>query len=480
MTLNSRRKGIAPHPAGPPAPAAPAWTHNAVASIGELLLGKEESSALRHRLVTGAAGLLGLRFVFSGLSFALTILLARLLGPEDFGAYNYALAWVLLLVIPAILGTDQLLVREVASYTIKGDWGLLRGLLRKANWAVLLASVGIAVLVAAVCWALSPHWSPRVVSTLWVALLLLPLITLTQVRRGALQGLHRIVLGSVPENLIKPGLLLAFLGVAYLLLHRGLFQGRLTAPLAMGLNVFATGVAFAIGTWLLYRLLPQAVKDAAPAYRDSAWLRSALPLMFLASMGVAFAQADTLILGAIKGAGAVGIYSAADKGAELLTIFLVAQNAAFASTAASLYAAGDLKGLQRLVTRLARLTLAASLPLAVVLIVFGHWFLRFFYGPQFAQAQMALTILTLGQIVNVGAGSVGILLTMTGHERDCAVAIGAAAVANIGLNLLLVPEWGWVGAAVGNTISMVLWNVWMAISLSRKVGIHSTAWGRVR
>jgi O-antigen/teichoic acid export membrane protein len=451
---------------------------NATTAIGELLLGKQESSALRDRLVTGAAGMLGLRFAFAGLSFAAAILLARLLGPEDFGAYNYAFAWILLLAVPAVLGTDQLLIRDVAGYSTKDHWGLLRGLLRRANWAVLLASLGIALLAAAVCWALSPHWSPRVVSTFWVALILLPLITLTQVRRGALQGLHRVVLGSIPERLINPALLLAFLGVAYLLLHRGLFQGRLTAPLAMGLTVLATVLAFVVGTWLLHRMLPQAAKEAAPVYQEIPWVQSALPLIFLASMGVAFSQADTLILGAIKGAGAVGIYSAADKGAELLTIFLTVQNAAFASTAASLHAAGDLKGLQRLVTRLARLTLAASLPLAVVLIAFGHWFLRFFYGPQFAQAQMALTILTLGQIVNVGMGSVGILLTMTGHERDCAVAIGAAAAANIGLNLLLVPEWGWVGAAVGNTISMILWNVWMAISLSRKVGIHSTALGK--
>jgi len=448
---------------------------DAATVIGELLLGKEESVTLRNRLVAGAGGLLGLRIAFSGLSFLVTVLLARLLGTAGFGAYSYAFAWIVLLGIPAILGSDQLLVREVAAHHAKSDWGLMRGLLRRANGAVLLVSLGLALLAAALAWALRGRWpSPIMLPTFWVALILLPLITLTRVRQGAMQGLHHVALGAMPEQLIQPAVLVGLLSMAYLF-----WRQRLTAPLAMGLNVGAAAVAFAVGAVLLYRTLPLPVKEAAPVYRDMAWARSALPLVFLAGAGVLFAQADTLILGALKGAKAVGLYSAAHKGADSISFVLAAQSAAFASTAASFYASGDMERLQRLVTRLARWTLLASAPLAILLIGFGHWFLLYCYGPQFTQARLALAILSCGQLANIGMGSVGLLLVMTGHERDAATAIGLGAAANIVLNLALVPRWGSEGAAAAYACGMILLNVIMAISLYRKVGVHGTALGRL-
>jgi O-antigen/teichoic acid export membrane protein len=447
----------------------------AVTTISELLLGKEESVALRKRLVGGTGGLLGLRVAFSGLSFLVTVLLARLLGTEGYGAYFYAFAWIVLLGIPAILGTDQLLVREVATYLSKSQWGLMRGLLQRANRAVLMASVGLALLAAAVGWALRGHWpSSNMLPTFWVALILLPFVALTRVRQGAMQGLHRVALGAMPEQLIQPALLLVFLSATYLFLPY-----RLTAPLSMGLNVAACGVAFLVGALLMYRTLPLCVKEAAPVYRDAAWARSSLPLVFLAGAGVLFSQADTLILGALKGAQAVGLYTAAHKGADFIAFVLVAQSAAFASTAASLYATGDMERLQRLVTRLARWTLLASAPLAILLIGFGRWFLLYCYGRQFTQARTALAILSCGQLANISMGSVGLLLVMTGHERDAAAAIGAGAVSNIVLNFALVPRWGLEGAAVAYACGMILWNIWMAVTLYEKVGIHSTALGRL-
>src|SRR5262249_29675629 len=213
---------------------------------------KEEAEPVRNRLLMGAGGLIGLRIAFSGLSFLVTVVLARMLGTTGFGAYSYAFACVTLLGIPAILGSDQLLVRELAAYHAKSDWGLMRGVLRRANGAVLLASSALALLAAAVALALRGRWpSPIMLPTFWVALVLLPLITLTRVRQGAMQGLHRVALGAMPEQVIQPALMLLFLSLAYLYLRR-----QLTAPLAMSLNVAAVAVAFVVGATLLFRSLP--------------------------------------------------------------------------------------------------------------------------------------------------------------------------------------------------------------------------------
>src|SRR5260370_127147 len=129
-----------------------------VTVVGEILLGKDESSTLRNRLVRGVGGLLGLRIVFGVFSFGLSIFLARALGKDGFGTYSYAFAWIVVLAVPAILGTDQLLTREVAAYEVKKEWGLMSGLLRAANRAVLLVSLGIVGVAAAVAWAMRGRW----------------------------------------------------------------------------------------------------------------------------------------------------------------------------------------------------------------------------------------------------------------------------------------------------------------------------------
>jgi hypothetical protein len=53
-------------------------TQTPVRALSQLLIGKEQSAALRDRILGGATGLFALRFAFSSLSFGASILLARL------------------------------------------------------------------------------------------------------------------------------------------------------------------------------------------------------------------------------------------------------------------------------------------------------------------------------------------------------------------------------------------------------------------
>jgi O-antigen/teichoic acid export membrane protein len=432
---------------------------------------KHPDRAVRTRLLLGTVGLLGLRIAFGGLSFLVTLVLSRILGAEGYGVYSYAFAWAVLLGVPAVLGMDQLLVREVAAYRIKSQWQLMSGLVRMGNRVGLMASSILVLLAATTSFAFRARLGTQMVATFWIALLLLPLITLTRIRQSILQGLHHVVLGAVPERLIQPALLLS-------LVVAGRWSLRaLTAPVAMGMNVFATSLALVIGIVFLYRKLPAQVKQAEPSYESRVWAKSAWPILVLSGIGVLLSQSGTLILGALKGPGAVGLYSVSVQGAEFLTFILITQRDAFPSTVASLYAAGNLAELQRLVTKVTRWIFVATLPLAVLFIGFGRWVLLYMYGPQFVPARTAFAILSFGQLVNIGMGLNGMLLVMTGYESTAAKAIGAGAAANIILSSLLVPKWGLEGAAISSASSIIFWNILATVSLWRKTGIHSTGLG---
>ncbi len=457
-----------------PGPATLPGIYGVFQDFSQLLLGKKEPASAGEHVARGTAGLFASRICFTGLMFLVSVVLARLLSSAGYGAYTYALAWVVLLGVPGILGTDQLLVRELAVYRSRGAWDLIRGFIRQANAAVLLASLALAAGTAALAKVVLTGRDAQSLAVFWIALILLPLITLTRVRQAALQGLNILVLGQLPETIVQPSVFLILLAAAYWRLGK-----HLTATWAMGMNVAATLGAFVAGALLLRKYLPAAAKNAKLAYPDWGWLRSALPLMFLGSMAVIYGQADVLILGAIKGTKAVGVYGVADRGADLLAFLFTAAISAMAPTIASLYAIGDLQALQRMVTKLVRVTLALTLPVAIAFIGFGYWVLLWIYGADYVAGQRALAILSVGQLVNVAMGPVGMLLIMTGHERDATWSIGISAVVNVALNFALVPKWGLEGAAISAASSMVLWNCLMARAVHKRFGIHPTVLGKI-
>ena len=137
---------------------------------------------------------------------------------------------------------------------------------------------------------------------------------------------------------------------------------------------------------------------------------------------------------------------------------------------AELYAAGDLRALDRLLGRLGRLVLAAGFPVVLGLVLFGRWLLLVF-GADFVQGYALLVILSVGQLVNILVGPVATLLTMTGHERDALVGLGISALVKLLLGVALLPLWGAAGVAVAAAAGLIVWNVLLAWFVRRRLGL---------
>jgi len=423
---------------------------------------------LRGTFAWNTAGTFLLKVASAGLSFLISLILARRLGAVGYGAYSYAIALVGLLAIPAIMGLDRLLIRNIASYQVQSAWGMMKGLLRWANGMALILSLAIAALSFLAGITFAKGMDRQMLSAFLVALILLPILTLTRLRQASLQGLHKIIPGQLPELLLQPALFIILLMASYLSLRRGL-----SVELVLLLHITAAVCAFVVGAWLLYTNLPQDVRMATPTYHKQTWIVSATPLFLFAAMQTVNSQADIILLGAIKGAKAVGIYSAANRLAALISVILIAVNTPLAPTVARLYAEGDMKRLQEVITKTVRLITLVSLPLAGSMLLFGDRFLLIF-SSEFLRGRTALSILSIGQIFNATMGSVGLILTMTGYERYAAMGVGISAVLNIILNACFIPLWGMEGAALATSISMIALNIALALVVKRKLGINST------
>lgn len=429
--------------------------------------------SLRSYLTRGAVGSFALKVTATFLGLVTSVVLARLLGAEGYGIYAYALAIVGLLGLPTTSALPLLVTRNVAACQATGNFGLMHGLLRWVSSAAVAVSIGGAALAAIVVWLLADWLPGSVPAPFWLALLLLPLTAVDALRAAVLQGLRHVVLAQMPEAVIRPGVFIAFAAAAWLLLG----SGDVDATAAVLLQVGAAAIACVIGFGLLARRLPDQVTAARPAYQRRLWLQSALPLLLVGGIQVINRHADLIMLGAMKGPEAAGIYRAATQGSTLVAFGLMAVTAALAPVIASLHARGELLRLQRAASAAARAALLVSVPVAAVMIGYGSWLLILIFGEQFAPGAPALAILSAGQLVNAAAGSVGFLLTMTGHERDTARGVGVAAVANIVLNALLIPGWGATGAAIATAVSLALWNILLALFVYRRLGIDGTALG---
>jgi len=437
------------------------------------LFGGAENTSLEKRLARGAIGSFGLKISLTGFSFFTSLILARSLGAAEYGAYVYVLAWMNLLSILVLAGLDNVVLREVAAGQAQSAWGLVRGLLRWTNLVVLALSLTLGLLAAVIAFGIARQVNWSQLPAFLIALTVLPLLALTRLRQAAMQGLQHVVAGQLPEAIIQPVVFISLIVVSHSLL-----AWTLRARSAVALFAVAVLSALVVGAVVLRFSLPQPVKPATPTYRPREWISSALALLFVNGMGVINTHAPILLLGTIKGAQTAGLYAVASRGADLIAFGLISVNLALAPVAARLWAQRDLPRLQQMVTKSVRAALIFTVPVAAILIIFGEKFLSIF-GPAFVEARPALTILICGQLANVGMGSVGVLLIMTGHERLVGIVTVMCALLNITLNLIMIPFWGLVGTAWAVTISLIVWNIALAFCVKRRLGIHSTAVGAV-
>ncbi|MFN4354440.1 flippase [Parvibaculum sp.] len=430
---------------------------------------------IRHKMFKGGVGSLAIKLAHTLLVFAVAVTLARLMGPDGYGIYAFALAIVTLAALPAQAGLPQLIVRETARAHAEEDWARMRGLWQWANRLVMVLSV---LLAAAVGVAISIQEPTDRTSVLAIATLLVPVLALAHIRAASLRGLRHVIYGQLPESVIRPLTLLILVGIAWLILP---LEALSDPVLIMTLYVSAASVAFVAGAAMLLQLRPPQMKFTPPRTDMwRVWLRSVIPLSLIAGFQIINNQADIVMLGVLRSDEEVGIYRASFQISLLVIFGLQAINQLVQPWFARLYQIGDMVKLQRLVTASARvIVILATLPFLAIL-GFGDLLLKLVFGDPFRSGALALAILAGGQAFNAAMGSVVQLLNMTGHETDTLKGVVLAALLNLLLNVALIPRFGMEGAAIATFCSLVVWNLYLRHCVSRRLQIESSIFGRWR
>jgi O-antigen/teichoic acid export membrane protein len=422
-------------------------------------------------LARGSGAALFVQTAGIGIAYVGQILLARWLGVVDYGVYAYFYSWIQVFAAVALLGMDLGVVRFIPEYIIRQDWRHLRGILRWSRRLAFLAGCVLACVSAAVLFVFKPVHSST--GTLLTGSLIIPLFTMVALQTEIVRSVKRVFLSyGIPLLLLPLLILLVAFAFLYLL-------GNLTDSLAVAAMGISLCIVVPIQWIVIDRLFSGYTRGVPAAYTGTAWLKVSLPLLFNSLFAVLLLRIDTLAVGMILGPEEVGVYSAAVRTATIIGITLAAANIIVAPMIASYNAAQDAKGLQEVVSLATMGSFALSLLLGVGLTVFNGPLLRSF-GPEFIQARFPLLILIAGQLVNVGSGSVGLLMILTGHEKQSMIVLGGCAVLVGALCLLVIPVFGIIGAAVVAMLGNSLWNLWMYRLVVKHLGIYPSIFYAVR
>ena len=160
-----------------------------------------------------------------------------------------------------------------------------------------------------------------------------------------------------------------------------------------------------------------------------------------------------------------------------MTLLFGALIAPLGPLVAELHAGGDRAALQRVVGRSIRVVFLLTVPAALVMIVAGELYLKLF-GDGFGEGHAALAILAVAQLAIIGTGPVQMLLVMTGHQARVLPGTLYSLLANLALNMALIPRFGATGAACATAFSIVLWNAALSYEVRRHLGIYPGVIGR--
>lgn len=429
------------------------------------LLGLFREGGLRGELLRGSAVGFSVK-IFAVLAGLLSsVVIARVLGPTEYGVYAFALAVISILALPVQLGLPTLVVRETARAAATEDWALMRGIWGWATTAILVSS-SLMICAAAIWFWLGAEMNPSRQKTLMWGLPLIPLLAFAEVRGAALRGLKHIFMGGFPDQVLRPILLTVLVSCAAAI-------GAVQASSAIAFYVAASSVAFALGAFALWQARPEGLKQSHQSRHEGrAWRRSILPLSMIAGLQIVNQNTDLVMLGIWRTDIEVGIYRIAVTAVSVTFVGVTVFNSVMQPHIATLFAQGKLEKLQNIVARGSIATFLSSMTLTAVFAIWGHDLLGLVYGEVYRDAYGPMLILSIGTNVLSLLGLAGVVLTMSGHEGKIVRILLISAAANVVLNVFLIPGYGTFGAATATAISVILTNFQLWLLSCRVTGIN--------
>ena len=395
--------------------------------------------------------------------YVLLYSISKVGGELAVGIYEVAYTVVLIGSTLSRWGLDTVLVREMARD-------------QHANLAskTLYLSVLKRVFILSICWASLAFIGASVLTNLFfkytptrvlvtAAFSIIP-FTLMLLNAEVFRAMGKSLLFSLNQHgtiYVVIGVLLAFVP----------FPEEYTAASAAQTSLFLLlGISGLFFLWTTIYILNKMKGEQATINGWKGKLFTlGTPMLISSSLFLVISWSDTLMLGYYLPEGDVGVYRIVFKIVTLITFTQFALNTVVAPMISALRNKRD--ELYEMAHKVAQLNLFTAGPIFLIVLFFGPFLISIFGVENPSVAYPWLILLALGQLTNAFAGPVMNILNMTGYEKSARNTMLVTAVLNVILNLLMIPKFGPLGAAVATTATMIGWNVWAAALVFKYHGV---------
>ena len=387
---------------------------------------------------------------FFRLLFVLVV--ARELGPKQFGEYSLLIALLEMLAVASGTGYADYLTREAAK-DARLAWGVASQLTKlRLSCVVPLSAVGLGIL-----WTLG-YSRTMLVAGAWLSLSLAPR-SLTEATQGVLRGVGRYWAYLVVELGFDLALVV---GLIVLLARRG------------GLNlVIATEVLAAVTAAVLSEAFVLTFRTSERVYLGrKELLKKSLIFNLYTFVGNMYDRIDILLLSKLAGDYATGVYSAAYR--PLGTVQLIPYGVLYSILPA--LSRGEYAARQRLEKAMGFLLSVAFLGVLATMVYAGPA-VSLLLGPRYAESAVALKILMWAVIFRYANFALNVRLLAGRHEKVFVTTSLVCLGVNLAGNLLLIPKYSWKAAAAITILTELVLLAQNVYWLRRTVGAIPKPYG---
>ncbi|TMT86906.1 flippase [Haloterrigena sp. H1] len=387
------------------------------------------------------------------------IIVARLLTTEAYGEISVGLAILTFVTTIGLLGVKGGIPRFMSRYddeaNERGAW--LTGVLISGT-----ATVVLTIVLLSGTGTISALLFERGDSTRLVALFVacIPFTVGLELAVAGIRGRENTLYRTYARDLLYPTGRLLFL-VGFLLAGFGIHAA------AMAYLVGAI-VSCALACVLLNRLVPL-IGSAQLHVRELLFF--SVPLVFATVLSNMLTHTDTLMLGYFRSSHEVGLYSAAYPLASGMLLVLSSFGFMYLPLASRLDAEDERSEVGSIYELTTKWVFIVTFPLFLTFVVFSGDVLGIVFGERYAEAGNALSILAIGFFTSAMFGRNRETLSALGFTTAIMGANGVAFIINAGLNLILIPRYGYMGAAVTSMLSFVVLNLTVYTVLKLKCDI---------
>ncbi|MBX7203902.1 MAG: oligosaccharide flippase family protein [Bacteroidia bacterium] len=404
---------------------------------------------------------------FSGL--LITSIIVRYYGVQSYGVYVLFISFWGIGAFAGRFSLDTAVNKYIALHQAAGKFDLIKPTLQKAMRLSLGASVLAALFVFILATPIAIYFFKDASLVVYVRIFCWFIIPITsgmilQSGLGATKKVKSFAFSSFASNNLV---------VLLLLLVTVFFSRHFFTP--VWLAALASVIVWLTAQVLWIKNSTALSAQKLPEGETNKLIQLARPVFFSSVWVVVSHYVPLLLLGYFTDIVQVGLFEGAFRLSKLVIIGLFLVNTIAATKFTELLHKEDNNELQRLLQHKAMIVSGVAVVVFILFLFFPEIWLRLLHE-QFAAGRSAFIILGLAQLVNALAGSVNILLTMAGYEKQLMRINMLGVLLSTGLSFILIPSMQLEGAAIARSAGIILVNVAGGIFIYRKIGVLTFWW----